>query len=73
MDSDNTFDSDITNVNSVPSYLIANAAFGFQMRRWGVDVNVHNLTNRRYFVAANNAGAYVGEPLSAFITLHANF
>ncbi|PMS34834.1 iron complex outermembrane receptor protein [Trinickia symbiotica] len=65
--------SDITNVNSIPSYVIANAAFGYQMRRWGVDVNVHNLTNRRYFVAANNAGAYVGEPLSAFVTLHANF
>ncbi|MEX3955687.1 TonB-dependent receptor [Trinickia sp. EG282A] len=65
--------SDITNINSVPSYVIANAAFGYQMRRWGVDVNVHNLTNRRYFVAANNAGAYVGEPLSAFVTLHANF
>jgi iron complex outermembrane receptor protein len=65
--------SDITNVNSIPSYMTANAAFGYQMRRWGVDVNIHNLTNRRYFVAANNAGAYVGEPLSAFVTLHANF
>ncbi len=65
--------SDITNVNSIPSYVIANAAFGYRMRRWGVDVNVHNLTNRRYFIAANSAGAYVGEPLSAFVTLHADF
>ena len=65
--------SDITNINSVPSYVIAIAAFGYAAHRWGVDVNIHNLTNRRYFVAANNAGAYVGEPLSAFVTLHANF
>ena len=65
--------SDITNINSAPAYVIANAAFGYRARKWGVDVNVHNLTNRRYFVAANMAGAYLGEPLSAHITLHADF
>jgi iron complex outermembrane receptor protein len=65
--------SDITNVNSIPSYVIANAAFGYEARTWGVDVNVHNITDRRYFVAANAAGAYVGQPLSAFVNLHGNF
>lgn len=65
--------SDITNVNSIPSYVIANAAFGYDAHRWGVDLNIHNLTDRRYFVAANAAGAYVGESLSAFVNLHANF
>jgi iron complex outermembrane receptor protein len=65
--------SDITNVNSIPSYVIANAAVGYDTRRWGVDLNVHNLTDRRYFIAANAAGAYVGESLSAFVNLHANF
>ncbi len=30
-----------------------------------VDLNIHNLTDRRYFIAANAAGAYVGESLSA--------
>lgn len=65
--------SDITNVNSIPSYVIANAAFGYATRRWGVDLNIHNLTDRRYFIAANAAGAYVGESLSAFVNLHANF
>jgi iron complex outermembrane recepter protein len=65
--------SDITNVNSIPSYVIANAAFGYEASRWGVDLNVHNLTDRRYFVAANAAGAFVGESLSAFVNLHANF
>ncbi|MEM5451186.1 TonB-dependent receptor [Burkholderia sp. JPY164] len=65
--------SDISNINSVPSYVIANAAFGYQANHWGVDLNVHNLTNRRYFIAANEAGAYLGEPLSAYVTLHADF
>ena len=65
--------SDITNVNSIPSYVIANAAFGYEARRWGVDLNVHNITDRLYFIAANAAGAYVGESLSAFVNLHANF
>ncbi|MFM0500799.1 TonB-dependent receptor [Paraburkholderia caffeinilytica] len=65
--------SDITNVNSIPSYVIANAALGYGTSQWGVDLNIHNLTDRRYFIAANAAGAYVGESLSAFVNLHASF
>ncbi|SAL34755.1 TonB-dependent receptor [Caballeronia sordidicola] len=65
--------SDITNVNSIPSYVIANAAIGYEAPKWGIDLNVHNLTDRRYFVAANAAGAYEGESLSAFVNVHANF
>ncbi|WP_319424460.1 hypothetical protein [Burkholderia plantarii] len=53
--------------------MIANAAFGYDTRRWGVDLNVHNLTDRRYDIAANAAGAYAGESLSAFVNLHAGF
>ncbi|WP_460903694.1 TonB-dependent receptor [Paraburkholderia jirisanensis] len=65
--------SDITNVNSIPAYVIFNAAAGYETPHWGVDLNVHNLTDRRYFVAANGAGAFVGQSLSAFVNLHANF
>ncbi|WP_413192580.1 TonB-dependent siderophore receptor [Pararobbsia alpina] len=65
--------SDITNVNSIPSYVIFNAAFGYEAHSWGIDLNVHNLTDRRYFIAANAAGAYVGDPLSAFVNLHTHF
>jgi iron complex outermembrane recepter protein len=65
--------SDITNVNSIPAYAIGNAFVGYETPKWGIDLNVHNFTNERYFVAANAAGAYVGEPLSAFVKLHANF
>ena len=65
--------SDITNVNSIPSYVIVNAAFGYKAAHWGIDLNLHNITNRQYFVAANAAGAYVGEPLAAFVTVRADF
>jgi iron complex outermembrane receptor protein len=65
--------SDITNVNSIPAYAIANAVLGYEAKHWGVDVNVHNITNERYFIAANAAGAYVGEPLNAFVKVHADF
>jgi iron complex outermembrane receptor protein len=53
--------------------VIFNAAAGYETPHWGVDLNVHNLTDRRYFVAANGAGAFVGQSLSAFVNLHANF
>ncbi len=65
--------SDLTNTNSIPAFIIANASLGYDAPRWGIDLNVHNFTNQRYFIAANAAGAYVGEPLSAFVNLHANF
>ena len=62
--------SDITNVNQVPAYVIGNAMVGYEARTWGVTVNIDNVTNERYFVAANGAGAFVGDPLSAFINVH---
>lgn len=65
--------SDITNANSIPSFAVVNMLFGFDQPTWGVDINVHNVTDRRYIIAANGAGGYVGEPRSAFVNLHANF
>lgn len=64
--------SDITNASSIPSFAVVNMLVGYEAPTWGVDVNVHNVTDRRYFTAANGAGAYVGEPRSAFVTLRAN-
>jgi iron complex outermembrane receptor protein len=61
--------SDTTNVNSVPAYVIGNAMVGWDNQNWGVALNVKNLTNERYFVAANGAGGFVGEGLSAFLTV----
>jgi iron complex outermembrane receptor protein len=69
---DKTFSS-ITNLDSVPSYVIANLALSYNTPRWGVSLNVKNITNERYFIAPNAAGAYVGEPLSAVASAHVNY
>jgi iron complex outermembrane receptor protein len=61
--------SDTTNVNSVPSYVIGNAMIGWENLNWGVALNVKNITNERYFIAANGAGGFVGEGLGAYLTV----
>ena len=64
--------SDLTNVNAIPASLVLNALAGYETARWGLDLNVRDLTDRRYFIAPNGAGAYVGQPLSALVSLHVN-
>jgi iron complex outermembrane recepter protein len=61
--------SDTTNVNSIPFYVIGNALIGWDNANWGVALNVKNITNERYFIAANGAGGFVGEGLGAFLTV----
>lgn len=61
--------SDNTNVNSIPASTVLNAELAYLSPTWDVILNVKNLTNARYFVAANGAGGFVGEPLSAFLTI----
>jgi iron complex outermembrane recepter protein len=58
--------SDITNVNHIPSFVIGNAMFGYTKAAWGLDLNVDNFTDQRYFIAANAAGAYVGNPIAVY-------
>jgi iron complex outermembrane receptor protein len=61
--------SDTTNINSIPAYAIGSLLFAYTAPNWSLSLNVKNITNERYFVAANVAGAYVGNPLSAHVTL----
>jgi hypothetical protein len=65
--------SDITDVNSIRFFVIVNAPLGYEASEWGIDVNFHDITDRRYFVAANGAGAVVGEMRSASVGVHAEF
>lgn len=65
--------SDITNVNHIPYFVIGNATFGYAKPTWSVDLNVDNFTDERYFLAANAAGAYVGNPIAAYVRLNWNF
>jgi iron complex outermembrane recepter protein len=61
--------SDTTNVNSVPAYVIGNAMVGRESLNWRVALNIRNITNERYFIAANGAGGLLDEGLSAFLTV----
>jgi iron complex outermembrane receptor protein len=65
--------SDITNVNSIPAFVVANALFSYEADTWGVALNVKNFTNQRYYVEANAAGAVLGEPLGAFLKIYAKY
>ena len=61
--------SDITNVNSIPSFVIGKAMLGYDRRTWNLALNVDNFADQRYFTAANAAGAYVGNPVSVYGTI----
>jgi iron complex outermembrane receptor protein len=36
---------------------------------WDVILNMKNLTNARYYIAANAAGTYAGDGLGAHVTM----
>jgi iron complex outermembrane receptor protein len=61
--------SDSTNVNAITAATILNAELAYLSPSWDVVLNLKNLTDARYFIAANAAGAYVGNPLSAYLTV----
>lgn len=54
------------NTNAIPSYVTADAALSYTQDRWTVSLGAKNLTNETYFVAANGAGAFVGDPLTIY-------
>jgi len=56
-----------------PASLIENVQFGYAERHWGIDLNVNNVSNQRYFIATNVVGAYLGPPLAAYVRLHGDF
>jgi len=61
------------NTNSIPSYMLLNAVIAYKQPAWDVSLGLTNITNERYFVEANGAGALVGEPLSVFAATHVHF
>jgi len=65
--------SDITNVNSIPAFVIGNAMLGYEADDWGATLNVKNFTNQRYYIEANAAGATVGDSLSAFLKVYIKY
>jgi iron complex outermembrane receptor protein len=58
--------ADLLNTNSIPSYTTADAVANFHTHAWTGAFGVRNLTDVRYFTAANGAGGFVGESRSFF-------
>ncbi|AEU34478.1 TonB-dependent receptor [Granulicella mallensis] len=58
--------ADLLNTNSIPSYTTADVVANFHVHGWTGAFGVRNLTDTRYFTAANGAGGFVGESRSYF-------
>jgi hypothetical protein len=61
------------NTNSIPSYVLVNLVFAYKQPKWNAALGLTNITNDRYFVEANGAGALVSEPFSVFAATHVHF
>jgi iron complex outermembrane recepter protein len=64
---------DVLNTKSIPSYTSLDTVLSYGGHQWNVSFGFRNITNTRYFVAANGAGGFVGEPLSMFVQLRRTF
>jgi iron complex outermembrane receptor protein len=58
--------ADLLNTNSIPAYTTADAVANIKTHGWTGALGVHNLTDARYFTAANGAGGFVGDARSYF-------
>lgn len=65
--------ADLLNTNSIPSYTTTDITANFRLRGWTGAMGVRNLTDARYFTAANGAGGFVGESRSYFGRLQYQF
>lgn len=64
---------DLLNTNSIPSYLTLNAVLAYKTAKWDVSLGLRNITDERYFVNADGAGAIVGEPASVFLAANIHY
>ena len=58
--------ADLLNTNSIPSYTTADVVANFAMHGFTGAFGVRNLTDARYFTAANGVGGFVGDARSYF-------
>ncbi len=65
--------ADPLNTNSIPSYTTADVVANIKAHGWTGAFGVHNLTDARYFTAANGVGGFVGDARSYFGKLQWQF
>jgi iron complex outermembrane receptor protein len=64
---------DLLNTEAIPSYTTLDTVLSYTGRDWNASLGFRNLTDTRYFVAANGAGGFVGDPRSFFVALRKTF
>ena len=64
---------DTLNTKAAPAFTKMDVVLSYAPRDWGISLGCRNLTDTTYFIAANGAGAFVGEPRSVFIELRGMF
>jgi iron complex outermembrane recepter protein len=57
------------NTNRVPGYVIGDIELAYLHKTWTATVGIRNIANSTYFVAANGAGALVGDPRTVFASI----
>jgi iron complex outermembrane recepter protein len=64
---------DLLNTKFIPSYTTLDTVLSYRAHQWNGSLGFRNLTDTRYFVAANGAGGFVGEPRSFFVSVRRSF
>ena len=66
----------LTNLVTLPAYTTLDAALQYTLGQWDVDVNIKNLTNRKYYVSAHGSNDNLilpGSPRALQVTLRTHF
>jgi iron complex outermembrane recepter protein len=58
--------ADAANTTWVPAYVLFDSVLSYTQPTWDMSIGIKNISDRRYFVNANGAGAFVGEPRTVF-------
>jgi iron complex outermembrane receptor protein len=61
---------------AIPAYTVADASVGYSVRDWSLQLNLHNLGNKRYFINNYDTTFYgnvIGEPFHVALTLRRDF
>ncbi|RQO77418.1 TonB-dependent siderophore receptor [Aquitalea sp. FJL05] len=58
-----------TNVNYLPDYTIGNAMLSYETKHYRLQLNLNNLTNKKYFDGAYGGHATLGTPREAQLTI----
>jgi len=63
----------LLNTEFIPSYTTLDTVLSYAGGHWNASLGFRNLTDTRYFTAANGAGGFVGEPRSFFVSMRRSF